>query len=287
MGPKVNLQVGVSSWLWSDHDLAEGISVQSKHGIKNVEISSDGLPSSALGDPRFLSELRQCVTVNEVNIVQTHPGGDRYDPSTDSGAEPGGPIDHLKRWVRDFAEFDRPVLVVHISEPFPTEYRRARLNTCMTNLSELVDYCAEHDTKVALETMWNLSEQTGDRRSMLGETQEEFLELVNSFDSKYLGIHIDTGHSYLLGNLTQMVELAGDRLFSLHVHDNHGRREGVPWDEHLIPGQGDIDWQGFIAALNGVHFSGTLVLEVAPEGPLEQRMREIQRSLQELGWVEQ
>jgi len=137
-----------------------------------------------------------------------------------------------------------------------------------------VNFCEKCDTKVAVETMWNISEQTK-KVSILGETEEEFLEIVNSTKSKYLGIHIDTGHLYLLGNLMRMVELAGDRLFSLHMHDNHGKREEPEWDEHLIPGEGDINWQNFISILDSINYKGTFLLELPPRGALEERLEDI------------
>ncbi len=269
---KLNLEIGVSSRLLTDYDLVKGISVLSKYGIKNMEISSS--PVFDGRDKELLSKLEKGIR-GKVNIVQTHPGGDKYDLSVDEPRGRKRPLEHLKEWVKDFVGYDRPILVVHPSEVFPlTEERQSRLAICKRNLVELVSFCEEHDTKVAVETMWNISAQTG-KVSILGETEEEFLEIVNCTESKHFGIHIDTGHSHLLGNLMRMVELAEDRLFSLHVHDNHGRKEGPAWDEHLIPGKGDIDWQDFTQMLSRVNYRGTFLLELPPKGDLEERLRGI------------
>jgi sugar phosphate isomerase/epimerase len=176
------------------------------------------------------------------------------------------------------------VLVSHTSELFSVkEDRRSRLDICRKNILEVVAFCEQSGTRLALETIWNFTEQTGEESS-LGETEEEFLEIVNFSDSECLGIHIDTGHSHLLGNLMRIVELAGDRLFSLHIHDNHGQREGGHWDEHLIPGEGDIDWERLLSTLASVNYNGALVVEVPPKGPVESRLEEIQRWMQ---WVQQ
>lgn len=275
-----NLEIGVSSWLWSDHDLIAGMGILKKYGIRNIEISLVPGVFERI-DKKLLLKLKKCVA-GKFNIVQTHPSGDKYDLSKDRKIDSKKPIEHLKHWVMDFVEYNRPVLVLHASEVFPLkEDRRSRLEICKKNLFELVNFCEKCGTKIAVETMWNMSEQT-EKESILGETEEEFLGIVDSVKSKYLGIHIDTGHSYLLGNLMKMVQLAGDRLFALHVHDNHGRRKDLPWDEHLIPGEGDIDWQKFISTLNSVHYKGVFMLELPPKGDLEDRLENMRHWLARL-----
>ena len=44
---------------------------------------------------------------------------------------------------------------------------------------------------------------------------------------------------------------------TLHIHDNDGRS-----DQHLTPGLGNIDWNGFAKALKDICFNGVLNLEV-------------------------
>ncbi len=273
-----NLELGISSWLWAEDDLLNGMAMLKEYGITNIEISSMEPAIDSRGK-EFLSGLRQCVSVNDLKVVQTHPSGEMHDLSVDGTTNP---VEHLKDWVKDFVEYDKPVLVLHISEVFSlADDRRSKIEIFKKNLLELMDFCEKWDTKVALETMWDLAAQTK-KQSLLGETEEEFLEIVNSVKSRYLGIHIDTGHSYLLGNLTRMVELAGDRLFALHVHDNHGKREGPSWDEHLIPGEGDIDWKGFVSVLKSIDYSGTFLLEVPPSGATDERLQEILRQMRKL-----
>ncbi|MEK6711402.1 MAG: TIM barrel protein [Nitrospinota bacterium] len=42
-----------------------------------------------------------------------------------------------------------------------------------------------------------------------------------------------------------------------HIHDNDGRR-----DEHLIPGEGGVDWSAFRGALEAAHYGGALTFEI-------------------------
>ena len=44
---------------------------------------------------------------------------------------------------------------------------------------------------------------------------------------------------------------------SLHIQDNHGTYR----DEHLMPGDGDIDWKEFLDTLHTIGYKGEMVLE--------------------------
>ena len=51
-----------------------------------------------------------------------------------------------------------------------------------------------------------------------------------------------------------MIELHGDRLANIHIHDNHGDR-----DEHLTIGDGDIDYVDVFGKLSS--YQGNFVIE--------------------------
>jgi sugar phosphate isomerase/epimerase len=54
----------------------------------------------------------------------------------------------------------------------------------------------------------------------------------------------DTGHAHLDGGVVPALETARDLIATSHIHDNHGER-----DEHLLPFEGTIDWDGSLTAL--------------------------------------
>ncbi len=59
-------------------------------------------------------------------------------------------------------------------------------------------------------------------------------------------------------SVDQTIATFGDRIASVHVHDNHGLR-----DEHLWPGDGTIDWPAAAKALNGFANPPAAVLEIS------------------------
>ena len=67
--------------------------------------------------------------------------------------------------------------------------------------------------------------------------------------------------------LDEEIDIAGDRLWSLHVHDNHGEA-----DEHLIPGLGTIQWPPVLKALERINYAGPFMMEIMRENPIMQRL---------------
>lgn len=72
-----------------------------------------------------------------------------------------------------------------------------------------------------------------------------------------VGICLDLGHAHLTVGIADAVATLGERIGSVHVHDNHELK-----DEHLWPGDGTIDWAGAAQALGELAASPAAVLEV-------------------------
>jgi sugar phosphate isomerase/epimerase len=54
-----------------------------------------------------------------------------------------------------------------------------------------------------------------------------------------------------------------DRLFELHVHDNHGGDSGSGKDEHLWPGDGTLDFKAVDAHIAALKTKPIGMLEIA------------------------
>ena len=81
-----------------------------------------------------------------------------------------------------------------------------------------------------------------------------------------LGFVFDTGHANLEGgDADQYLPAIGDRLTSVHLDDNRGAE-----DEHLFPGDGEVDWPDAIARVKQCDYTGPVMLEVrGDDAPLE------------------
>jgi sugar phosphate isomerase/epimerase len=89
-------------------------------------------------------------------------------------------------------------------------------------------------------------------------TVDALLDLIeNDLDGMNLGICMDVGHAFLLGDTAEAIETASGYLLTTHLHDNRRTR-----DEHLVPFQGAIDWAGTVMALEKIGYDGVLMFEV-------------------------
>ena len=101
-------------------------------------------------------------------------------------------------------------------------------------------------------------------------------KLVHAVDSPWFGWCLDVGHAHCFGFPPAVVSECIVPPLSLHLQDNHG--EG---DEHLIPGDGTVDWTGVTAGLKAVGYAGDCVLEAhhqsldAPDGQRDEILRKL------------
>lgn len=121
-------------------------------------------------------------------------------------------------------------------------------------IGTLADYAKEYGVVVCLENM--------PFPDFPIATVEHCIEMLDRLKRDNLKICIDTGHAAIFkgSDVASAVRLAGDRLEAVHIHDNMGDR-----DDHLIPGDGIIDWDGLAAALKEIGFDKVISLETSPK----------------------
>ena len=81
--------------------------------------------------------------------------------------------------------------------------------------------------------------------------------LVSEVNSPYFGWCYDTGHANVHHLSCRELLKCENVPLSLHIQDNHGTYA----DEHLMPGDGDIDWKEFLDVLHTIGYKGEMVLE--------------------------
>lgn len=89
------------------------------------------------------------------------------------------------------------------------------------------------------------------------------IELVRSFQSKYVQLSLDVGHARIMqeyGGPTpdQWVRDAADLLAHVHIQDTDGL-----YDHHWAPGDGSINWYAFFDAVKHLNHMPRMIMEVA------------------------
>jgi|LSQX01.3.fsa_nt_gb sugar phosphate isomerase/epimerase len=114
-------------------------------------------------------------------------------------------------------------------------------------VEELLPVAEKYKVVMAIENVWSPN-----------NTPERLLDIVEKFNSPFLGICFDAGHANIMKCDRGTAECAptnwwkdlpyiewDDKILEkmlphiviAHIQDNNGL-----WDEHLAPGRGDIDW---------------------------------------------
>ena len=82
--------------------------------------------------------------------------------------------------------------------------------------------------------------------------------MIDRMQSKYHGANLDIGHSVVIGEqIPDAVKTLAGRIWNLHVEDLPGRKH-----YHMIPGQGNFDWQSLYYALTGIGYDRYLTVEL-------------------------
>jgi len=198
--------------------------------------------------------------------LQMHPAWPNLasaDPATRTAA-----LGYFKRSIDIAAEIGAETLIVHPGaseeDVVTAEDRRRAVDLNIASLGELLGHPAPEGLALVLENV-PITVKDNDPKQRFGSRVDDIVELVEALDSARVGICLDTTH--VLGSCLDLVESirqAGPHLVATHLHDTSG-----PYDEHLMLGEGIIDWVAAFAAFREVDYRGPHVLEVTfPEGDL-------------------
>ena len=120
-----------------------------------------------------------------------------------------------------------------------------------SSLEEICSTASRHQIQIAIEP--------ADRyETDLVNTIADAAHLIEQVDRANLGVLLDSGHVHVTGeSLAEAVQAAGERLFHVHVDDNQGLR-----DQHLIPGDGSVDFPELYRLLAKAEYAGFLCAEL-------------------------
>jgi sugar phosphate isomerase/epimerase len=156
-------------------------------------------------------------------------------------------MDEIKRAMESAELIPFSNLVLHLGERNDGWSQRS-VEYAITALEHLGAFAHPLGVRLLVENL--LSEATTPER--LGTILE--LGHLNN-----VGICLDLGHAHITVGVAAAIATLGSRIVALHVHDNHAAK-----DEHLWPGEGNIDWPAAIAALKALPTPPAAVLEVHP-----------------------
>ncbi|RJS92635.1 sugar phosphate isomerase/epimerase [Candidatus Bathyarchaeota archaeon] len=255
-------KIGFHTWSFASLPLKSALKHIRNAGFTEVEINADKTHL----DPRVFPRSELSSLKNLLNDLGLHPNSahapiDGVDLSAQNVDIKNRSIDLLVKTLEYCRAIDCPILVVHPNHSDSISLgREVMKKNSIENLRIVVKKAEDLGVKIAIENMINVG---GER---FGSRISDLKEIIMNIGSPYLGICFDSGHANLQAassdiSIRDEIIDAGEYLWTLHIHDNDGSR-----DQHLPPGDGNIDWGLVIRTLREANYKGVFMMEIQERG---------------------
>jgi len=154
-------------------------------------------------------------------------------------------MDEIKRALEAAEQIPFSNLILHLGEREDGWSQRS-IEYAITALEHLGAFAHPLGVRLLVENL--LSEPT---------SPERLLTILELGHQSSVGICLDLGHAHITVGVNDAIATLGNRIVTVHVHDNHAVK-----DEHLWPGDGNIDWTATAKGLKALTAQPALVLEI-------------------------
>jgi len=155
-------------------------------------------------------------------------------------------MDEIKRAVETAEHIPLRNVIIHLGERDDSWSPRT-IEYAQTALEHLNAFSRPLGVRLLVENL--LSEAT---------TPEHLINILEMGHLDSVGVCLDLGHANMTVGTADAIATLGNRIASVHVHDNHGTK-----DEHLWPGDGTIAWDATAKALKALAKPPATVLEIS------------------------
>jgi sugar phosphate isomerase/epimerase len=183
-------------------------------------------------------------------------------------------IDYTRAALELADAFDAEYISIEPGGPIPDDKSREwALETFVESLGKVIPTAEDLGVDLLVEP----------EPDLLIETTDQFLELMEMVDSPAVGCNFDAGHLFCVGeDPAAAVETLGEYTRHYHIED-------IPADrshEHTQLGDGAMDIDGFLEAVDDSGYDGFVTVELYPyQETAEETAREAMAYLEDHGWV--
>jgi sugar phosphate isomerase/epimerase len=247
-----------------NYSFAEAVGRLAKIGYRAVEIMAD-VPHAW---PAFLLEeqkqairdalARNDLAISNVNAFMMHAVNDpRQRYWYPSWIEPDRHyrqvrIDHTRRALTLAKELGAPCITTEPGGPVPPgESWSAALELFVEMIKPVAEHAEKEDVLLLVEP----------EPGLLIETAEQFLEFIGHIDSPAVGMNFDIGHAYCVkDDPATTIPRVEKYIRHFHLEDIAATRV----HQHLIPGEGAIDFAAALRAIRDIGYAGWITIELYP-----------------------
>ncbi len=192
-------------------------------------------------DNEYLAQLKRKAFLNGLAITGTPVGNNFCFPK---GKKRSEQIQHVKKWV-DYAAFlGAPCIRIFAGNTPKGATEAQAVAWCIEGLKEACNYAGEKGIVLALENHGGIT-----------STAKQLRHLVESTDSPWIGINLDTGNfrKNAYREIEAVADLAVVVQHKVEIHDDEGKK--VPSNAHRI-----------VKILDKAQYRGVIALEYEAKG---------------------
>lgn len=255
------MDIGISTGLFYKHKIMELLPLIKRTGFDIIEVWDGG--SEWGSDTHFehhdvkqIKALQDALWDNQVRALTMHgPFGINCDLSVSDTKVREKALAELKVTIKTAAKIGARLVVVHpgnsLSNAHDSQEKKLRIENSIKSLKLLSETARKENVKIAVENMLG---------GMVAGEQWQLEKIMNELDPRVAGVCLDVSHASLCKELDKYLKAFHQRIYAVHISDNRG-----VMDDHLIPGEGIIDFVKIARKLKDIPYQGVFMLEVLGE----------------------
>jgi sugar phosphate isomerase/epimerase len=274
------MKLGLSTLLFPKVSIEDAVKTSAELGAECIEIIFDLPHFPPEYELRTLGDLKGIIDSYELEVA-VHASLWDLNPASHYRAIRDLTIVQVKRSIDACRLLGGEIVVTHPGH-CPAREVEGVLKGTRSRFREFVEACWRHARELGI----TFTVENVDRADFPYSTVEELKQLAEGFEG--LGITYDVGHAYLArrkeklkdpeADIAGAIKKAGELLIHVHLHDNRGFK-----DDHLPPGEGEIDFEPILGVLKDIGYRGHLIAELwGPENSFEVGRKGLERIKQML-----
>ena len=249
--------IGYNTNGFAHHDLFDAIELLAEMGYRGVAITIDhgALPPGSRHQEWWIGRLREILERLDMrSVIETGARflldpREKHEPTLIS-ADNGPRIEFYEHAIDCAAALGSDCVSLWSGVLHDSISRQQAMDRLTAGLRPVFDYARSRGVVVGFEP----------EPGMLIDTMERFGELLERIDVPNLGLTLDVGHLHCQGEtpIDQLIRHWGPRIVNVHLED---MRRGM--HEHLMFGEGEIDFAPLLKALAGSGYDGGVYVELS------------------------
>ncbi len=255
------MDIGISTGLFYTHKIWDLLPLIKKAGFDIVEVWDGGNEWGAEThfnhhDHKQVKALQDALWGQQIRGLTMHgPFGVSCDLSVPDEKARKKAIDEMNLTIETAAKIGARIVIVHSGNMLTNSLdgfeKNRRIETCIQSLKIVSETAKKKNVRLALENLLG---------GMVAGEAWQLEEIVGALDKDVVGVCVDVSHASLCKELDKILKTFASRIIAVHISDNHGKT-----DDHLIPGEGMLDFVKIARKLKEINYGGVFTLEVLGE----------------------